>query len=280
MRLDQYMATYWPEYSRSVWQKYIELGLVMVNDVPETSVRRMIGEDDQVTIDALPVVDMTDYTLPVVYEDDHIVVINKPSGTLTHGKSEFREEPTVADFVEARMGEHDASLRPGIVHRLDRNTSGIIIAAKDDAAKKLLMNQFQERKAKKTYIAIVSGTPKIPEAMIDLPIGRNPKIPSSFRVDAKGKSAQTHYKVLGSKAGRSVIELKPITGRTHQLRVHLAHLGTPIVGDTLYDGKKSPIGRMCLHAQSLEITIPGSVRKTFTAPLPPDMQELVDDICA
>jgi RluA family pseudouridine synthase len=179
------------------------------------------------------------------------------------------------------MSEVDnESLRPGIVHRLDRDTSGIIIAAKHEAAKSHLQKQFQDRKAKKTYIAIVRGVPKQSEAFIDLPLSRNPKRPSSFRVDANGKSSQTSYRLLGTNGTFSVIELKPITGRTHQLRVHMAYIGTPIVGDTLYEGGKSPLNRLCLHALSLEITLPSSERKTFTAPVPNDMQALIDDICA
>jgi 23S rRNA pseudouridine1911/1915/1917 synthase len=176
------------------------------------------------------------------------------------------------------MNESDDTNRPGIVHRLDRATSGIIIMAKDSATKRLLQKQFQDRKAHKTYLAIVKGTPKHPEAKIDLPIGRNPKKPSSFRVDAKGKPAQTSYRVLASNGAFSVLELKPVTGRTHQLRVHLAYIGCPIVGDTLYDGCKSPIGRMCLHALSLEITIPPSLRTTFEAPMPSDMATLAKKI--
>ena len=280
MRLDQYMAQYWPEYSRSTWQKYIEMGYVLVNGVVETSVRRLLDEDDEVTHSTLPVVDASDITLPIVYEDDHVVVINKPSGVLTHAKGEVSTEPTVADFVRGRMTEVDDTNRPGIVHRLDRDTSGIMIAAKDATTKHALQKQFQDRKAHKTYIAIVRGAPKHHEANIDLPIARNPKNPSSFRVDPKGKSAQTHYEVIGSRENMSVVRLKPVTGRTHQLRVHMAHIGTPIVGDKVYEGGKSPIDRLCLHAEQLEITIPTSQRKTFTADLPDDMQELINDICA
>lgn len=278
MRLDSYMAEYWPEYSRSQWQKYIELGLVKVNGSVELSVKRTLGEDDEVTHDTLPVASFDSHTLPVVYEDDHVIVINKPSGVLTHAKGALTEEFSVAEFVRPKMTETDDSNRPGIVHRLDRATSGIIICAKDSETKRLLQKQFQDRKAHKTYIAVVKGHPKHDEAKIDLPIGRNPRKPSSFRVDAKGKSAVTNYRVLSKGKRFSVIELKPVTGRTHQLRVHLAYIGCPIVGDTLYDGGKSPVGRMCLHAQSLEITIPKSQRRTFEAPLPDDLSKLVEDI--
>lgn len=280
MRLDVYVAQYWPERSRSQWQKLIREGRVFVLGEPITDVSFELGEDDEVTIKA-PHPPVLTGDIEVIYEDKDVLVMNKPSGTLSHAKGLTPEEFTVADFVRRHMSEEDnESNRPGIVHRLDRDTSGIIIAAKHEAAKSHLQRQFQDRKAKKTYVAIVSGVPKQPEAFIDLPIARNPKRPSSFRVDPKGKSSQTSYKVLGSNDKYSVVELKPITGRTHQLRVHMAYINTPIVGDVLYEGGNSPLGRLCLHAQSLEITLPSSERKTFIAPLPADMQELVDDICA
>lgn len=278
MRLDAYMAEFWPEYSRSQWQKYIEMGLVHVDGNVITSSKYELGEDSMVTHDTLPVVSFENDTLPVVYEDEHVIVINKPEGTLTHAKGAMTEEFSVAEFVRPRMCEKDDTNRPGIVHRLDRATSGIIIAAKDTETKHLLQKQFQDRKAHKTYIAIVKGTPKLAEAKIDLPIERNPKKPSSFRVGPKGKSAVTYYKTLATNGKNSVIELKPQTGRTHQLRVHLAYINCPIVGDIVYEGGKSPIGRMCLHAASLEITIPPSLRKTFSAPVPDDMQHVIGEI--
>ena len=278
MRLDAYMAEHWPEYSRSVWQKYIEMGVVEVNGVVKTSVREKLGEDDIVTVQLLPETSFENDSLPVIYEDEHVAVINKPSGILTHAKGALTEEFSVAEFMRPRMTEPDETNRPGIVHRLDRATSGIIIAAKDAETKRLLQKQFQDRKAHKTYLAVVKGVPKLAEAKIDLPIGRNPKVPSSFRVDAKGKSAVTFYRVLASNETYSVVELKPETGRTHQLRVHLAYLGCPIVGDTLYGNGKSPVGRMCLHAAALEITIPQSRRETFRAPAPKDLVDFMNTI--
>ncbi len=278
MRLDQYVAQYWPEHSRSVWQKYIEAGYVTVNGVVETSAKKSLGEDDIVAVKTLPVASFEGDTLPVVYEDDHVVVVNKPSGVLTHAKGALTEEFSVAEFVRPRMSEPDDTNRPGIVHRLDRATSGIIICAKDPGTKRLLQKQFQDRKAHKTYLAVVVGTPKRPDATIDLPIERNPKKPSSFRVGAKGKPAVTAYHTVASNGTYSVVELKPVTGRTHQLRVHMAYIGCPIVGDDVYGNKKSPIGRLCLHAASLEITIPPSKRQTFTADVPADFQEFVREI--
>lgn len=279
MRLDVYVAQYWPERSRAQWQKLIREGRVFVNGTPVTQVSCELGEDDEVTIKA-PKPPVLAGEIDVVYEDDDVLVMNKPSGTLSHAKGLTPEEFTVADFVRRHMKDHDDSMRPGIVHRLDRDTSGLIIAAKHEAAKSYLQRQFQDRKAKKAYIAVVSGHPKQDAARISLPIARNPKRPSSFRVDPSGKPAQTDYEVIGSNHHYSVLKLKPFTGRTHQLRVHMAYIGTPIVGDSLYDGGKSPISRLCLHAAELEITLPSRTRQTFTAPLPDDLRGMIDDICA
>jgi len=278
MRLDAYLAQYWPEYSRSQWQKYIAAGYVQVNGVVETSAKYLLGEDDEVTTHVPATPDFSEETLPVIFENDDVIVINKPVGVLTHTKGAVSEEFTVADFVRRHMSEPDDTNRPGIVHRLDRGTSGVIIAAKNSSAKRHLQKQFQDRKAKKQYLAIVSGHPKHDKARIELPIERNPKAPASFRVGASGKAAITDYEVIASDNKRSVISLRPVTGRTHQLRVHLSELGTPILGDQLYGGKKSPIDRMCLHAQSLEITLPGGERRTFIAEPPADFAELIDEV--
>lgn len=275
MRLDAYLAQYWPEYSRSTWQKYIDAGYVLVNGEVEKSSKRLLGEDDEVTTNVPDAPTHDDQTLPVIYQDDNVMVINKPMGVLTHSKGALNDEFTVADFFSRYSTYHADTNRPGIIHRLDRDTSGVLIGALNDDAAKLLQRQFSDRKAKKTYMAVVDGIPKQPEALIDLPIGRNPKSPSQFRVDPNGKSAQTVYKVLASNDKYSLVELKPLTGRTHQLRVHMAHLGTPIHGDRVY-GKQAD--RLYLHAAELEITIPGGVRKTFTTPVPPEFAALTEQV--
>lgn len=274
MRLDQYVAQYWPEYSRSQWQKYITKGFVSVNGAVETSSKYSLGEDDAVTID-IPEAQTIEGELPILYEDDNVIVVNKPVGILTHAKGERSEEFSVAEFMKQYVTDDTESNRPGIVHRLDRDTSGVLIAAKNSETKGMLQKQFQDRRAKKTYYAIVRGVPKLPEANIDLPIERDPKTPSRFRVGSSGKSALTHYKVIKSRNGFSLLELKPTTGRTHQLRVHLAYIGTPIAGDAWYGGGKSPIGRLCLHAAALEITIPKGDRRTFEAEIPDDFKQWI-----
>lgn len=265
MRLDQYVAQYWPEYSRSVWQKYIELGYVSVNGEVVTSVKYSLGEDDEVSVNVPEKPDHSDQTLPIIYEDDNVVVINKPVGVLTHSKGELNDEFTVADFLKPKTTYNLDTNRPGIIHRLDRDTSGVIIGVKNPETAKLLSRQFQDRKAKKTYYAVLDGIPKEEKAMLDLPIARNPKQPSTFRVDPKGKSAETYYEVEQRSDNHSLVRLEPKTGRTHQLRVHMAYVNTPILGDAVY-GK--PAKRLFLHAAKLEITIPEGQRRTFEAPLP------------
>lgn len=271
MRLDAYMAQYWPEYSRSVWQKYIALGYVKVNGVVETSTKRTLGEDDEVAYDIPSAPDHSDQTLPVVFQDDNVVVVDKPIGVLTHSKGALNDEFTVAEFFRPLTTYHADTNRPGIIHRLDRDTSGILMGARNEETASLLGRQFSDRKVKKTYYAVVDGVPKQEEALIDLPIARHPTAPSTFRVNASGKSAQTTYKVLHTDGIRSLVELKPRTGRTHQLRVHMAHIGTPIHGDKVY-GK--PADRLYLHAARLEITIPKGDRRTFESPLPASFKKL------
>ncbi len=274
MRLDAYLAQYWPETSRSTWQKHIAAGYVMVDGVVETSSKRTLSEDDEVTVNVPDVPTFEDQTLPIIYQDDNVIVINKPTGVLTHSKGEINQEFTVADFFKHFSTYHIDTNRPGIIHRLDRDTSGVLMGALNDDTASMLQRQFADRKVHKIYMAVVVGVPKQPEALIDLPIGRNPKSPSMFRVDPSGKSAKTTYKVLASNEKYSLVELRPQTGRTHQLRVHMAHIGTPIHGDKVY-GKAAD--RMYLHAASLEITIPKGDRRTFTAPVPPEFAKLVEE---
>ena len=213
--------------------------------------------------------------LPIIYEDADVVVIDKPIGMLTHAKGGISQEETIADALRHKMTFGSEGDRPGIVHRLDRDTSGVLIAARNQEAAVFLQKQFANRHAKKTYIAVIEGVPKITEAKIDLPIGRNPAKPSTFRVDPKGKSAQTIYKVLATNGAHSLVELRPHTGRTHQLRVHMAHIGTPIVGDRVYG---APGQRLMLHAYKLTIPLPSGEEKTFIAKLPGSFLEEFDGI--
>lgn len=271
-RLDSYLAEYYPEYSRSSWQKYIKQGRVKVNNEVVISSKHDLGEDDHVTYN-IPAVEHAEIAIPIIFEDENVLVVDKPAGILSHAKGVLAEEFTVADFIKPHLDFETQTNRTGIVHRLDRDTSGIMITAKNQATATYLQKQFSDRSVKKIYTAIVKGSLKHSEANIDLPIERNPKLPSRFRVGAKGKAALTHYKVIGSNAKYSLLALTPKTGRTHQLRVHLNYLKAPILGDRVYGTKAA---RMYLHATSLELTIPRSLRKVFSSPLPEAFKEIME----
>jgi pseudouridine synthase, rluA family len=271
VRLDIYLSTKFDTtISRSLWQKYIKAGYVSVNNKAVTTPKFEVDETDEIALN-LPEKEQTDVDLPILYEDDDVIVVNKPSGLLTHAKGGLSDEPTVAEIIRQKTSFATDTDRPGIVHRLDRDTSGLLIIAKKPESAAHLQRQFAERTAKKTYIAITDGKPKLNAAKIDLPIGRNPSAPSTFRIDPNGKPAQTTYHVLAENNIQSLVELKPTTGRTHQLRVHLAHLNAPILGDRVY-GKSSDC-RMMLHAQKLEITLPSGERKVFEAAVPDEFKK-------
>lgn len=273
-RLDVLLAERHPDISRSTWQKYVRAGYVAVNNQPVTSPKQDVTEADSIAINLPPASDFSDQEIPVLYIDDNVIVIDKPAGILTHSKGAMNDEFTAADFFRRYTTVGLDTSRPGIVHRLDRDTSGVMIGARNENSFALLKRQFSDRKAQKTYLAIIKGTLKQPVATIDIPVARNPNEPSSFRVDPKGKAALTDYRVLAEREGYSLVELKPHTGRTHQLRVHLAHLGVPILGDRLY-GKAAD--RMYLHAYKLELTTAPEQRQTFTAAMPSEYLKYFPD---
>ncbi|MDB5181595.1 MAG: Pseudouridine synthase [Candidatus Saccharibacteria bacterium] len=273
-RLDQRVVEQDPTLTRSFASKLIDDGKVTVNGevVTKSGYKMRDGDDVVVEHDAELFLQIPEIDLKVLYEDDDCVVIEKPLGLLTHSKGAFNPEATVATWLRGRLRSMEGE-RAGIVHRLDRATSGVMICAKTPEAHAWLQKQFSQRRVKKTYAAVINGTLDPEEAVIDMPIERNPKMPQTFRVGINGKAANTHYKVLESTDKHSLVELKPETGRTHQLRVHLAHFKHPIVGDTLYKGAKAD--RLYLHALELELTLPSRERKVFNSPLPGSFKEIL-----
>ena len=274
-RADVFVAMKLPEFTRSSLSGLFEKNLVLINGAVAKASHKL-KDGDKLEVDtSLLTARPADIELPIVYEDDDVIVINKPAGVLTHSKGLLNTEATVASFIRPKLvGADTTNNRAGIVHRLDRATSGVIITAKNDKALKWLQKQFSTRKTDKTYLAVVEGVPSPEKAIIDAPIERNPKKPQTFHVGVGGRPSQTRYKVLRKlnpsttlRAGRSysLLELRPLTGRTHQLRVHLKYIGHPIVGDRVYghDGEN-----MYLHAKSLEVTLPGGKRVKFEAPEP------------
>ena len=269
-RLDIYLTNNFDDTnSRSQWQKYIKMGCVSINGIVVNSPRTEVDDTDIIKV-AYPKVAASPHDPKIIYQDEDVVVINKPSGMLSHAKGGVLKEATVADFLAPYMTDDSDGERAGIVHRLDRDTSGILIGARHKRALAHLQKEFADRRVSKIYLAVVEGRPKIDAAIIDLPISRHPTRPSTFRVDSKGKEAQTSYQVLASNSSLSLVRLAPRTGRTHQLRVHLAHLGTPIVGDRVY-GKAGE--RLLLHAHQLEIKLPSGESRLFEAPVPEELIE-------
>lgn len=290
-RLDMRVVAMLPQLTRSAASHLIESEKVTVNGKVVTKAGHKLRIGDEITVDYDPDVaqSIPDIELPVLYEDDTCVVIEKPIGLLTHSKGLFNPEATVASWLGAKLAkdpknklldlEKDVATgsphnpRAGVVHRLDRATSGVMILAKTPDALTWLQKQFAQRKVKKTYMAVIEGQLHPPEAVIDMPIERNPKKPQTFRVGGNGKHAITHYKTIDSNEKYSLVELKPETGRTHQLRVHLNHQHHPIVGDEFYDGHKAD--RLYLHALSLAITLPNRERRVFTSELPRAFQDIM-----
>jgi 23S rRNA pseudouridine1911/1915/1917 synthase len=274
-RLDNAVARRIEGMSRSYVQRLIDDDKVSVNAAQKDAGDKVrLGDKIAVDYDPAEMDKIPHLDLPILYEDEDCLVINKPVGVLTHSKGAYNPEATVATFARSKVKNIEGE-RAGIVHRLDRATSGVMIIAKNPKALAWLQKQFSQRKVKKSYVAIVEGAPEPTEAIINMPIERNPKKPQTFRVGANGKPASTHYAVEASSESFSQLRLRPETGRTHQLRVHLNKIGYPILGDELYGGKAAD--RLYLHAESLEITLPNKERKTFEAPVPEEFNTVMKE---
>lgn len=277
VRADVYVTDQYPDFTRSALEALFDQRLVLINGKIAKASQK-VKDGDKVAVDeTLLKLPPPKIELPIIYEDEGVIVIDKPAGVLTHSKGALNLEGTVASFIKPKMDKLEGN-RAGIVHRLDRATSGVIIAAKNPEALTKLQKQFAKRKAKKQYIAVVEGVLDPDAAIIDAPVLRNPAKPQTFKVSAAGKPATTQYQLTKSfKKGAksySLVDLRPQTGRTHQLRVHMAYVGHPIVGDYIY-GHDSDDG-LLLHAKSLEITLPNSERRTFEAELPTRIKGFAD----
>lgn len=258
-RLDILLVEKYKSYNRSTLQRFIRDGFVTVDGVVAKKPNQKFEEGVKIELNVPTELKNADLKPAVIYEDDNVIVLDKPAGLLSMAKGEYCPEKTLEDFGL-------------LVHRLDRDTSGVVILAKNVEVQKFLRKQFQDRKTHKTYYAIVSGRPKLDAARVDLPIARDLKRPTTFRVDPNGKASETYYRVLKSDGKHSLVELKPTTGRTHQLRVHMKYLGHPIIGDPVYGDEDA--SRLFLHAKALEITLPGGERRVFEADLPQDFENV------
>lgn len=287
-RIDKALADAYPDLSRSQWQQLIADGLVTVAEQAVKASMRLEGGErvrailpDVVESDLLA----QDIPLDILYEDADIIAINKAAGMVVHPAPGHESGTLVnailgyCDDLEGVGGER----RPGIVHRLDKETSGLILVAKNDLALRHLQGQFKRRTVNKTYLALVEGHIQPPQALVDAPIGRNPHHRKRMTVIAPGSSArsrtaQTEYKLVETLARHSLVACYPRTGRTHQIRVHLAFAGYPIVGDETYGRRRQELAleRHFLHAWRLTFRRPSDDQEmTIEAPLPQDLQDLL-----
>ncbi len=286
-RIDKFLVRCLPELSRSRLQALIKDGLVQVDGSVVTKVSYPMepGSQVQVMIPSQQPTELVaeDIQLNIIFENTDLMVINKPAGMVVHPAA-GHAQGTLVNAVLAHDPDMEGiggDLRPGIVHRLDKDTSGLILVAKNDPTLHWLQDQFRVRKVRKIYQALCDGHPPTPKGRIEAAIGRNSSSRKQMAIvaDAKGRAAASEYYTLESFPNHTLLEVHPETGRTHQIRLHLAFIDCPIVGDSVY-GRKSPslpIARQFLHAGRLTILLPGeTVPRTFEAPLPPDLQQVLD----
>ena len=298
-RLDQYLAAALPDLSRSFIQRTIREGGVLLNGQPakpSTTIRRGDQIDITVQFPDGPTVPAEDIPLDVLFEDEHMLAINKPPDMVVHPAKGHQSGTLVnalAGYTQ-RLASAGGELRAGIVHRLDRDTSGVILAAKTDAALSALQTQFAGRTVEKHYLAVVEREPELDSDLIDLPLGRHPRKPEMGAIRPRdGKHAKTIYRVAQRFRGFAQLDVQILTGRTHQIRIHLAHIGHPVVADGLYSARsalyrsdllgKPPaadepplIDRQALHAHRIAFHHPVTNQPmSFTAPIPPDITLLL-----
>ena len=299
-RLDHYLAAALPGLSRSQLQRLIRDGSITVNGAqakPSYAVRRNDVIDVTLTTPEGPAVAAEDIPLDVLLEDDHLLAVNKPPDMVVHPAKGHRGGTLVNALLghTRRLAAAGGELRAGIVHRLDRDTSGVILAAKTDAAQSALQTQFQQRTVEKHYLAVVEREPELDADLIDLPLGRHPRNPEMGAIRPRdGKPSQTIYRVQRRFRGFARLDVQILTGRTHQIRIHLAHIGHPVVADALYsdrdaltrsdllgrrpdDGEPPLIDRQALHAHRIAFDHPATGQRIeLTAPVPDDIQALLD----
>lgn len=286
-RLDRLLADRGDDISRTRWQQCIRDGLVLVDGRVSTRPSEALtgGERVEATVPEVLPADIEPEPIPlnIVYENDDLLVIDKPAGMVVH-PSPGHERGTLVHAALAHAPQLEGvggKRRPGVVHRLDKGTSGLILMAKNDTTHRLLQSQFADRLVEKEYLALVDGHPPSAEGIIRAPLGRDPSHRKRMAVVPRGRQAESHYTTRESFPGHALLLVQPKTGRTHQIRVHLAFVGAPIVGDRVY-GQRKPsleIARPFLHAHRLKISIrKGEPPKIFEAPLPPDLVEILGEL--
>ncbi|MEX0681935.1 MAG: RluA family pseudouridine synthase [Dehalococcoidia bacterium] len=283
--MDTFVARRLPELSRSHAQKLIDAGLLTIEGrIPRASEK--VGAGERVRVEIPPPEEMRlepeAIPLAIVYQDRDIIVVDKPAGLTVH-PAPGHPTGTLVNALLAAVPDLQGisgTLRPGIVHRLDKDTSGLLVVAKNDRAMRALQGQLKARLVHKTYLALVEGVPSPREGAIEAPIGRSPKNRKKMAVVANGRESVTRYKVREELPGKlALLEVEPVTGRTHQIRVHMAAIGHPIVGDAVYGKRSEVVGRQFLHAWKLAFGMPlGGRQVEFESPLPADLWEALETL--
>lgn len=273
-----FLAGQYPQFARSAVAKLFSYDFVQINAEPVKAGYKLRPGDVLKVNDKILKAKTPNIDLKILYEDKDVLVIDKPAGILSHSNSVVNAEASVASFIRTKLAGNTKNdgLRAGIVHRLDRPTSGVMICAKNQDAMRFLQHQFQTKKTKKEYTAIAYGKLKEEKALIDLPIKRQTNSKAIFAVKAGGKPSQTLYEAILKKDKYFKLKLSPLTGRTHQIRVHMSYVGCPIVGDDMYGGQKAP--RLMLHANSLSLQLPSGNNHKFNSPLPIEMKNFWEAI--
>lgn len=286
-RLDKYIKEKQQDLSRMMIQKLLEEGSILVNSKKQKP-SYLVQEGDKIEIhipEAKPTtIEPQNIPLNIIYEDEDIIVVNKEKGMVVHpavGNSDGTLVNAILAHCKGNLSGIGGEQRPGIVHRLDKDTSGLLIVAKNDKAHLQMSKQIEERKVKKVYIALVRGIVPDKEATISMPIGRSQKDRKKMAVVAKGKEAITHFEVLERFSKYTLLKVKIDTGRTHQIRVHMAEIGYPVVGDMLYSNGKNEFGvqGQMLHAKSLDFCHPITGKAMhLEAPLPKYFEEVLNKL--
>jgi len=284
IRLDKYVADKIDEVSRAKVLKLIQDSAILVNGANlNPSYRLKSGDIVKIEINESLAsnLDPWDFKIDVIYEDESILVINKPSGIAVHPAPGHLNK-TIANaliFNNPDISQIGASSRPGIIHRLDLETSGLMVTAKTDLAHRKISHQFAERTVKKVYLALVDGIPKESEAVIDAPIGRSPFNRQHMDIVSTGKASVTQYQVIETYPAQSLLKVFPKTGRTHQIRVHLKSIGHTVLGDHIYGKREKGLNRQFLHASSLEFYHPVSNQAvTFESKLPLELTQYLESL--
>lgn len=286
-RLDAYITSIDSEITRTAAQRLIEQGNILVNGEKKKTAYK-VSNGDIITIEKEEPkeIELKAQNIPIdiIYEDDDIIVVNKPKGMVVHpanGNPDGTLVNAIMAICKDSLSGIGGEIRPGIVHRLDKDTSGLLIVAKNDRAHVNMSEQIKNHEVKKTYIALVRGVVKENEATIDMPIGRSTSDRKKMAVMKAGKNAVTHIKVLKRYNKYTLLQVNIETGRTHQIRVHLSYIGYPIIGDCTYSNGKNEFGVVgqCLHAKCLEFKHPitGAEMK-LEAPLPKYFEEIIQKL--